>query len=68
MLQFLDFDFCILSVNLWKSDNPVSRYCLCIINDLGKFVKIEPIGDGLSRFSKHVGLLPNYKDDTLKYS
>ena len=51
--------------------NPIiqSVVTVCVlINDLGKFVKIEPIGDGLSGFLKHVGLLPNYKDDTLKYS
>ena len=56
MLQFLDFDFCILKMvrlNLWKSNNPVSTGGVSI-NDLRNFVKTESIGDGLSGFSKHV--------------
>ena len=39
-----------VSVNLWKSDNPASTVVL--INNLGKFVQIKPIGDSLPGFLK----------------
>ena len=43
-----------VSINLWKSDKPVSTVC-DFQNDYGKFVRIESIHDGLLGFLKHVG-------------
>ena len=45
-----------VSVNLWKSNKPVSKVC-DFKNDLGKFVRSKSIHDGLTRFLKHVGSL-----------
>ena len=42
-----------VSVNLRKSDKPVFKVCENK-NDLGKFVRIKSIHDGLSWFLKHV--------------
>ena len=54
-----------VSVNLWKSDKPVSKV-YNVQNDLEDFLKIKSIhiGTGLSGFLKHVWSFVKYADDT----